>query len=222
MKKYWKLWMTMLSFVVLLLVACGNDGDTGTDDDATDDDTTGDVTDTVTGTYSLHIGGYDWGPAVDTVYVDFSETLDEVPTDAITVSETKQVTDWTDDSFPVIEDTFDLEITAAYFVNEENEETTDPTNRVAFEIAVDPNTANPLLYTMTTGRNTWSDPYYLTIALAEVYSLVAMKLPTSRLIKNLQKKSQLLMILKWITLKHQTVPYTITHTIHLKRIRILC
>lgn len=175
MKKSLKFLLSMLGFVVLILAACTND--TGTDSEETPDsengDTTEEVADTLTGTYSYHVGGYDWGAAVDTVIVDFDETLDELPSDAFIISETKQVTDWTDDTFPVVEQTVELPITETYFVDENNEKTEEPTNRVAYEIAVDPNTANPLLYTMQTGRNTWSDPYYLTFTIADGATLTA-------------------------------------------------
>lgn len=177
MKKYLKYFTALFGFVVLLLTACTDDTGTDMDDnvDGDVDDDTEDVTETpdsLTGTYDLYVGGYDWGPAVDTVYVEFSETLDEVPTDALTISETKQVTDWTDETFPVVEETFELEIINAYFVDNDKEESTDPTETVAFEIAVDPNTANPLLYSMQTSRNTWSDPYYLTFELVDGASLM--------------------------------------------------
>src|SRR5699024_1899851 len=144
MKKYTSIFAVIFGVFIFLLTACVveeeieelNGADAGQDEI---------LEKPVTGTYSFHIGGYDWGPAVDTVYVEFNEQFDEVPKEAIIVSETKEVVDFTDDNFPVIEETFELKVTRTYFVDANYKETNEPTQTVGFDIAVDPDSANPLL-----------------------------------------------------------------------------
>lgn len=153
--------------VALILSACVS----GKEDSILDE--------SISGTYSYHIGGYDWGPAVDTVFLEFNEKLDEVPTDAITITETKEVTDFTDDSFPVVQKSSDLEIAKAYFVDDKKIKSETPTNKVAFEIAVNPNTANPLYFSAKFGRYIWSDPYTLTFTLKRNHTILDIdKIPT--------------------------------------------
>lgn len=171
MKKYTSIFAVIFGVFIFLLTACVveeeieelNGADAGQDEI---------LEKPVTGTYSFHIGGYDWGPAVDTVYVEFNEQFDEVPKEAIIVSETKEVVDFTDDNFPVIEETFELKVTRTYFVDANYKETNEPTQTVGFDIAVDPDSANPLLYSADSRRYVWSDPYYLSFKLAEDSKLV--------------------------------------------------
>ena len=111
----------------------------------------------VTGSITAHIQGYDWGAAVDKITLVLDQPLDAVEVDSLTVTEHKQTTDWAAEDFPVIEADFPRTITAA----------TVEGNNVVLEMAVDPNTGSPFLYTMATGYNTWSDPYDLNIAIAE-------------------------------------------------------
>lgn len=171
MKKYTSIFAFIFGFFTFLLTACvveeqiGELNGVGAGQDEI-------IEQPVTGTYSFHIGGYDWGPAVDTVYVEFSEQFDEVPNEAITVSETKEVVVFTDSSFSVIEETFEFEVTKTYFVDANYRETNEPTKTVGFDISVDPDSANPLLYSADSRRYVWSDPYYLSFKLAEDSKLV--------------------------------------------------
>lgn len=175
MRKFHSYFVVILG-LILSLSACVSEKEIETFDES------------LTGTYSYHIGGYDWGPAVDTVFVKFNKVLDEISPGAITITETKEVTDFTKDSFPVTEQSFELEIVDAYFVDELKNEAKEPTNTVAFEVAVDPETTNPLYFSVEFGRYVWSNPYTLTFELtgkskphvqgAEVAKLDINKMPT--------------------------------------------
>jgi len=111
----------------------------------------------VTGSITAHVQGYDWGAGVDKITLVLDQALDAIDVDSLTVTEHKQTTDWTAEDFPVIEADFPRTITAAELDG----------NNVILELACDPNSGSPFLYTMATGYNTWSDPYDLNIAIAE-------------------------------------------------------
>ena len=143
------------SLAGLTLAACGGSASTdgGADAAATDAAFDGKVT----GAVSAHIQGYDWGCGVDRITLALDQPLDTVDVDSFTVTEHKQTTDWTAEDFPVIEADFPRTITAASVEG----------NDVTLELACDPNSGSPFLYTMATGYNTWCDPYELNIAIAE-------------------------------------------------------
>lgn len=132
------------------LAACGGAGGEG-------GATTTEFDGTVTGTYEMHVQGYDYGAGVDKVTITLDAELDGVDVDSFTVSEHKQVTDFTAEDMPVIEADFERTVTGA---------TVDGTT-VELELACDPENGSPFLFTIATGYNTWADPYELTISLAE-------------------------------------------------------
>lgn len=113
---------------------------------------------TVNGTYDMHVQGYDWGAGVDKIILTLDTPLDAVDETTFVVSEHKQTTDWAAADFPVIESDFERTVTSA---------TITPEGTIELELACDPNSGSPFLYTMATGYNTWSDPYQLNISLAE-------------------------------------------------------
>ena len=135
------------------LAACGN---SSSSDDAATEATEGGSA-AITGTFAMHVQGYDYGAGVDKVTLTLDAPVDSLEPTDLTVIEHKQATDWTAEGFPVIEADFPREITA---VNVNGTE-------VELELACNPNDGSPFLYTMATGFNTWSDPYQLNIALAE-------------------------------------------------------
>ncbi len=123
--------------------------------------------DTIKGTYSVNISGEDWGCGVDKVIISLDYVLDSVTKDDFVVTETKQVTDWTDPNYTVGEQTLERQVTDAYLCDENGEKTEEASKYVALELYISPDDGSPLLYTVSTGFNTWSDPYYLTITTAE-------------------------------------------------------
>ncbi len=141
----------------LTLAACGGGGgdDAGTTEAAFDG--------TITGTYDMHVQGYDWGAGVDKITIALSAPLDTIDVDSLTVTEHKQATDWTSETFDVVEADFPRTITAASIDG----------NNVELELACDPNNGSPFLYAMATARNSWCDPYELNIAIAEGVELTS-------------------------------------------------
>lgn len=141
--------------MVLGLAACGSasSADTGSD--------------TITGTYAMHIQGEDYGCGVDRIVLTLDYKLDAVDATTFTVKERKQNTDWADPNLPVIVAEYDRTVTNAYLVDENGEKTDLPSKYAAIEMKINPNEGSPLLYTVSTGYNTYSDPYELTVALAE-------------------------------------------------------
>lgn len=152
-----KLSKILLAFsMIATLCACGNKG-----------------TDTITGTYSYHVGGYDWGCGTDKAILTLDNPVDSVSVDDFTVSETKATTDWSDPNFAVKELTFDRVVTKAYLCDESGNEVSEASQYVALELYVSPNDGSPFSYSMTTDLNSWCDPYYLTICLSETAELTS-------------------------------------------------
>lgn len=129
--------------------------------------------DVIQGTYSLYISGEDWGCGTSKAILALDYPLDSVSADDFNVTETKQTTDWRDPSFSVIEATVDREVTNAYLCDENGNKVDEASQYVALELYISPNDGSPLLYTVSTGYNTWSDPYYLTITLSDEAELTS-------------------------------------------------
>ncbi len=127
----------------------------------------------LTGTYAIHVGGYDWGPGVDKAIVTFDAPLDAVSASDFTVTETKQVTDWADPTFPVIETTLDRQVTDAYLADVDGNKTEEPSNTIALELYVSPLDGGNMVFNMDSQFATWCDPYFLTFTLAEGASLTS-------------------------------------------------
>lgn len=118
----------------------------------------------LTGTYDMHVQGYDWGAGVDKIVLNLNAPLDAVDVDSFVVTEHKQSTDWTKEDFPVVEIDAPRTVTAA---------TLGDGNTVELELACSPSDGSPFLYTMATGYNTWSDPYDINITLGEGVELTS-------------------------------------------------
>lgn len=129
--------------------------------------------DGLTGTYSIHVEGYDWGCGVDKAIIKFSDKVSDIDKDDFKVTEHKQVTDWSAKDKPVIEDDFTREVTNAYNCNKNGEKVDSESEYVALELYCSPNDGSPLLYSMSTMFNTWSDPYYLDINLTKNASVTS-------------------------------------------------
>ncbi len=158
MKKILKLLVAMS--MVCVLAACSSS-----------DDVTG--SDTLSGTYTIYVEGDDWGCGVSQAIVTLDYVVDEVSAEDFTVTETKQTTDWTDETYPIIETTVDRIVTNAYLCDADGNETDEASQYVCLELYISPDEGSPFLYSMTTSRNTWSDPYYLTITLSDSAALTS-------------------------------------------------
>ncbi len=166
MKNFWK--VSACTLLALSMAACSSGG--AADDTKTDDSKGGAdaaSSDALSGTYSYHVGGYDWGAGTDKVIVKLSKKIDSVDKDTFKVTETKQNTDWTKEDTPVIEDTYDRVVEDAYLSDAEGNKVDEASDYATLDLYVSPSDGSPLLYTAATGYNTWSDPYYLEITLAD-------------------------------------------------------
>ncbi len=121
----------------------------------------------VTGTYNIHVSGYDYGCGVDMATLTLDKKVSNVDKTDFKVEETKQNTDWTDENYPVIVETTERKIIDAYTVDENGNKIDGPSQYVTIEMNCDPNEGSPLLYTVATNYNTWSNPYYLTFSLTD-------------------------------------------------------
>ena len=113
----------------------------------------------VKGTYAVEITGFDWGCGTTKAIVTLDNALDSADPANFKVVETKQATDWTAEGFPVIEADFERKITGAALE--------DGGKTLVLDLYCNPDEGSPFLYTMATGYNTWCDPYYLTITMAD-------------------------------------------------------
>lgn len=119
----------------------------------------------ITGTYSIDINAYDWGCGVSKAILKLDKVIDQVSINTFKVTETKQVTDFTDMSFPITVVTVERKIVDAYFCDESGVRINNSSNYIALELYCSPNEGNPLLFSFRTQFNTYSKPYYLNITL---------------------------------------------------------
>ncbi len=156
-----KLFKTLLALsMAFALVGCGEKG-----------------SDTITGTYSYHVGGFDWGPSSDKAVVALDFVVDAVKAEDFVVTETKNMTNWGQN--PEVD--FGAEytgdaprtVTKAYLVDANGAETTEPSKTVALELYVSPNDGSTFRYDLFSGYNSWCNPYQLNITLAEGAALTS-------------------------------------------------
>lgn len=117
------------------------------------------------GTYSYFVTGYDWGAGVNKAILTLERKISEVDANDFLVYETKQETDWTGADFPVVIKKTRREVTDAYLCDISGNRCEGQSFHVALELYVSPEEGSPLLFSMKTQKNSWSDPYFLTFAL---------------------------------------------------------
>ncbi|MDD3809845.1 MAG: hypothetical protein PHS94_06190 [Erysipelotrichaceae bacterium] len=121
----------------------------------------------ITGTYSFLVTGYDWGAGVNKAVLTMERKISRVDAKDFLVFETKQETDWTGTDFPVVINKTRREVTDAYLCDSSGNRCEGPSYHIALKMYVSPETGSPLLFSMKTQKNSWSDPYFLTFALEE-------------------------------------------------------
>jgi len=105
------------------------------------------------GTYEIKIEGFDWGCGITEVTLCLENPI-EIEKDKLVVKETKQVTDFTKiPEFPILVQTFERTIKDVEKINDKE---------YKVKLGVSPSEGSPLLFSMKTMFNTWSDPYDLT------------------------------------------------------------
>ena len=116
------------------------------------------------GTYKMYIAGFDYGCAVVKATVTLEGALDSLTKENITVTEHKQVTDFSKvPEFPIVEADFKRTVLDAYLVDAEGKKTAEPSCTAVIEMDESPAEGSPLLFCFHTMLNTWADPYELKI-----------------------------------------------------------
>lgn len=114
------------------------------------------------GSYKIIVNGYDWGPAVNKVIVSLNDKISDINKTTFSVTETKK---WYSEKAT---ETFNREVTDAYLSDEKgNKINAKASKYFVLEMAVSPSEGSPFLYNIKTGMNDWTNPYFLTIKLAE-------------------------------------------------------
>lgn len=115
------------------------------------------------GTYNIHIGAYDFGCGVDRIEITLDDTINNISKDNLKIRETRQNTDFSKSTFPVIIETYERKITDAYLSDGKGNKVEGPSRYIICELYCSPMEGSPLLFSFETQFNTYSDPYYLDI-----------------------------------------------------------
>ncbi len=121
----------------------------------------------ITGTMTTHMAGDDWGAGINSVTLELSHEIDSVMPDTFTVTETKGVTDWASDGFPIIEVTNPRTIMNAYLSDADKNSVDGPSKYVTLELAFTLSEGANINYMPLTGYNTYCDPYMLTVDISD-------------------------------------------------------
>lgn len=114
----------------------------------------------ISGTYTAHITGDDWGCGVDKIIMHLDHKVDSI--ESLKITETKVVTDWTDPAFATKTQSFPRKITALYLCNAAGDIVNYPSTYVAAEMNISPSEGSPMNYYPLKGYNNWTD-YTLSI-----------------------------------------------------------
>ena len=119
-----------------------------------------------TGTQKAYIIGDDWGPAVTKTIITMDKAIDAASLDAndFSVVEEKEATvDWATGEVGLAKSA--RKVTNIYASDENGNEVTTSSKYITIEMEVDPNTGSPFIYSLTSGFNSWCDPYKLYVTL---------------------------------------------------------
>lgn len=132
-----------------------------------------DASDSIQGTYSYHVSGFDWGACVSSITLNLNKKVNNVSVDDFIVSETEQTTDWQDEALPLVETTIEKTITDAYLADENGEKIDESSQYVVLEFECTNATGSPIVYDAVAGYNRWSDPFYLDVKLSDNSNLTS-------------------------------------------------
>lgn len=157
--KYKKMILLLLAaFMLLCLAACGA-SEEGPDPNSPD---------VASGTQTVVIQGFDWGPAVTKTIITLNRTVtaDSVKAENFAVVEYKENLTGLPFGLHFTGDE-DRTVTAAYPCNAAGDPVEGASNMIALELAYGPSEGSPFCYGLMTSKNTVCDPYELKISLAE-------------------------------------------------------
>ncbi|NLC97374.1 MAG: hypothetical protein GX675_07420 [Erysipelotrichaceae bacterium] len=122
----------------------------------------------VKGTYSVNIGGYDWGAEVNKVTLTLDSPIGNIDKDTFVVSETKMATDFSQaPEFPIEEVTNEKTVLDAYLVDEDGNKVSEDSKYVVIELDPNPTDGSIFVFSLHTMLNAYSDVHYLDISLSE-------------------------------------------------------
>ncbi len=132
----------------------------------------------LSGSYTMVVEGFDWGPGVSQVVLELEEKVTQVSPEQFLVVEEKQArenssTDIFATSGPVTIARSQRTVTDAFLSDGEGRETKGPSNHVTLELTVAPDVGSPLCFFSEELHYRWADPYQLVIELAPDQKLKA-------------------------------------------------
>lgn len=162
MKRYRFFTFLLVAALLLSLTACGGNEE-GPDPNSPD---------VASGTQTVVVEGFDWGPAVTKTVITLNRTVeaDSVKAENFTVIEHKENLKGLPFGLHFTGDS-DRTVTAAYVCDEQGNPLEGASNMIALELAYAPSVGSPFCYGLMTSKNTICEPYELKISLAEGCSL---------------------------------------------------
>lgn len=112
----------------------------------------------LSGTYSIVVEGYDWGPSVSKAIVEIDKPITTIDKASLKVVETKS---W----YAGVQD-FDRQVTDVYLSDAKGNKVTGSSKYFTVALYVSPNDGVPFVYNLKTNRNNWAEKYQLAITLA--------------------------------------------------------
>ncbi len=117
----------------------------------------------ITGTYTGHVAVDDWGSGLESITLHLSDEVDEVDVDTFIVTENKAATDWSDETFPVVETKTERVITDVSFTDEFGNKEEGPSKYVTIWMSTDLGAGSTINYDAHTQLNTYSDPFEMIV-----------------------------------------------------------
>lgn len=124
-----------------------------------------------TGTQTIVVEGFDWGPAVTKTIVSLDKVVTNVNAADLEVFESKYAMNWS--TFTASVTRFDRVVTNAYLSDASGNQVTGQSNYITIEMAVSPSDGSPFFYNFATGLNSWTTPYDLVVNLKDGATLAS-------------------------------------------------
>lgn len=126
------------------------------------------------GTQKAYITGEDWGPAVRKTILTLDKVVDSDSVNAENfkvVEEKNGIKDWSTGEEGIV--SAKRQVTNAYTSDENGNKVTTNSRYVTLEMYVSPNDGSPFIYRLSTGLNSWCNPYKLNVSLKSGATLKA-------------------------------------------------
>lgn len=123
------------------------------------------------GTQSIVVEGFDWGPAVTKTIVSLDTPINSINASQLKVIESKHAMDWSTMKDGVY--SFDRTVTNAYLSDINGNPVNTASAYITIEMAVGPNDGSPFYYDLASGLNSWTQPYDLNITLKDNVRLLS-------------------------------------------------